>query len=181
MKLTVKWLIATYCLILSPVTLAVAANEANSHLASKPVNNRLDKRIHNKLTVKINFMQFDTLTEKPYLALWYSLPNKHYTPLKVLRADSKWLRDLKSFWRYIARYQRERLDGITSATVKSGKHSFSFALPKTTRTQTHGFWVEVARENGSRELLKINMQPGQQTQTCIEGTKEISLFCVDYQ
>ncbi|QQX78576.1 DUF2271 domain-containing protein [Shewanella sp. KX20019] len=173
MNLTMKYLINALFLLLSPVALAAQASEADSNAPRITSSN--------KLLIEVNLSQFNMLTEKPYLALWYSLPNKQYTPLKVLRADSKWLRDLKSFWRYIARYQREKLDGITSATVRSGSHKFSFELPATAATETHRYWLEVVRENGTRELLEVSMAAKQPSRNCINGTKEVNLFCVEYR
>lgn len=165
-------ILCTLYLLLSPAALSAQPQQFNRLTLSDGTNN--------KLSIQVDVSQFNTLTEKPYLALWYSLPNKQYTPLKVLRADSKWLRDLKSFWRFIARYQREKLDGITAATVKPGLHQFVFELPDKAMTQVHQYWLEVVRENGKRELLNISMPPQQQNKICVNGTTEVNIFCVEY-
>lgn len=140
-----------------------------------------------RLIIDIKLASFNHFTEKPYVALWYSSPTEEKTPLLVLRGDSKWLRDLKSFWRYIARYQRDKLDGVTSATVKSGEHQFSFNVPQNATNQALQYWIEVVRENGARELLNVNMTANIMTsennlniKNCIQGKKEIASFCVSY-
>ncbi|QFU22195.1 DUF2271 domain-containing protein [Shewanella eurypsychrophilus] len=153
-------------------------------VSAKPIPTKKEKR----LSVEIALTQFTSFSEKPYLALWYSEENKTNTPLLVLRADSKWLRDLKSFWRYIARYQREKLDGVTSATVKSGAHQFTFELPHNALSKKYRYWLEVVRENGDRELLNISIAPNTEhvnshliEKNCVQGKQEIDSFCVSYQ
>ena len=171
MYISLRKIICTLTLL----TLPLAATANNS------VSNSDSNSMATSLSIEVGLKQFNALTEKPYLALWYSLPNSQYTPLKVLRSDSKWLRDLKSFWRYIARYHREKLDGITAATVKPGQHEFQFSLPNKATTEAHKYWLEVVRENGERELISINMPAQKQNKICVKGTKEISLFCVEYK
>ncbi|MCL1061635.1 DUF2271 domain-containing protein [Shewanella benthica] len=168
MKLTLQLLIALYFFSLAT---QASANQTST-LEGK------------KLSVEITLTPFTFFTEKPYLALWYSQKNQTDTPLLVLRADSKWLRDLKSFWRNVARYQRGKLDGITSATVKSGAHVFTFDLPKDALSQIISYKLEVVRENGDRELLSINMVPDAEhhskQKVCSQGKLEIASFCLSY-
>lgn len=140
-----------------------------------------------QLVVDISLMSFTQFTEKPYLALWYTDVADEKTPLLVLRGEIKWLRDLKSFWRNIARYQRDKLDGITAATVKAGDYRYQFPLPQHASEHSVEYQLEVVRENGARELLTLKIDPTSQqssplsNKTCLEGKKEIRLFCIRYE
>ena len=128
------------------------------------------------LFVNIELSSFGYLSEKPYLALWLSRENElskgdsEYKALVLLREKVKWLRDLKKFWRNIAREHRQESDAVTSATSKNKKLSYQFELAESWQ----GISLEVVRENGNRELIFF---PISLDKTCINGKFEIERFC----
>lgn len=105
---------------------------------------------------------------RPYVALWVEdASGKHMTNLSVWYQQTanaeghgtKWLPDLRQWWRKSGRTLEVPVDGITGPTRPAGKHqlSFSDAQPQL-RNLAAGQYVlvtESSREVGGRELLRI--------------------------
>ena len=127
-----------------------------------------------QLYITVEFPDFRGPTEPPYLALWYS-DSVGKTPLLVQRDKVKWLKDLKTFWRHLGRYQRQQADAVTSATRRTHSQNYTFSVPEHQGPLT--LWLEVARENGQRELLKA---PVDGDSRCLAGEKEIHQWCIRY-
>ncbi|PUA30507.1 MAG: hypothetical protein B0W54_08480 [Cellvibrio sp. 79] len=97
---------------------------------------------------------------KPYLALWISdstaKPVKH---LRLLGDNSRWLRELKLWWRRQGRLDDGLVDAISGATEKpasyhlewDGRDDFGNPLAQ----GSYEFHIEVAREHGDHELVSI--------------------------
>ncbi len=123
-----------------------------------------------KLFVQIELTPFLTKHQPPYFALWLSNDKKQHKALVVIRDKVKWLRDLKKFWRDIARENRSESDAVTSATNINKKFNYSYEI--------EGIWqyisLEVVRENGSRELIYF---PLSSKEVCIQGKVEIVVLC----
>lgn len=97
---------------------------------------------------------------KPYLALWISdsagKPVKH---LRLLGDNSRWLRELKLWWRRQGRLDDGLVDAISGATEKpasyqlewDGRDDFGKPLAK----GNYELHVEAAREHGDHELVNI--------------------------
>ena len=129
---------------------------------------------HHRLSVSLELPRFSGPTEPPYLAFWYR-QGERYQPLLVQRDKVKWLRDLKVFWREFARYNRQQVDAVTSATRRvRGGQRFEFQLPASDMPLQ--LWVEVVRENGERELLATELVVGEES-LCILGQVEIAKLC----
>ena len=105
---------------------------------------------------------------RPYVALWVEdASGKHLANLSVWYQQTanaeghgtKWLPDLRQWWRKSGRTLKVPVDGVTGPTRPVGKHAIRFdhkhpslaKLPAGSYTLV----VEAAREVGGRELLKI--------------------------
>lgn len=104
---------------------------------------------------------------RPYLAVWIENPQDQSvaTTLAVwydlrLRNDlgKMWLRNLRTWWRKAGETMELPTDGISGATRVAGKHVLRYET-----TQAHlaklpagdyNLAVEVAREQGGRELIR---------------------------
>ena len=87
------------------------------------------------------------------LAVWYKLKNNEGT---------KWLKDMRQWWRKSGRELDMPVDGLSSATRAPGEHRVRVALDKLpVKDLAEGEYqlvVEAAREVGGRELLRIPFQ-----------------------
>ncbi len=72
---------------------------------------------------------------------------------------TKWLPDLRQWWRKSGRTLKVPVDGVTGPTRPAGKHALQFddAHPELKKLPPGSYTlvVEAAREVGGRELLKI--------------------------
>lgn len=101
---------------------------------------------------------------RPYVALWVEKAGTSAKTVAVwydydMKANegTKWLRDVRQWWRAAGRSMTFPANGITGATKAPGTHKISF-----TRAQLgamapgqYTLVVEAAREVGGRELLRI--------------------------
>ena len=105
---------------------------------------------------------------RPYVALWVEdASGKHQANLSVWYQQTsnaeghgtKWLPDLRQWWRKSGRTLTVPVDGITGPTRPAGKHTLSFSdAQPALRNLAAGQYVLVAeavREVGGRELLRI--------------------------
>ena len=105
---------------------------------------------------------------RPYVALWVEdASGRHMTNLSVWYQQTsnaeghgtKWLPDLRQWWRKSGRTLTVPVDGITGPTRPAGKHALSFSdAQPALRNLAAGQYVLVAeavREVGGRELLRI--------------------------
>lgn len=105
--------------------------------------------------------------KRPYVAVWIEQPdNKVAAQLAVwydarLRNDegTKWLADMRLWWRRIGRDVTVPIDAVTSATRNPGLHSLSFAEGRAPLGKLpageYRLQVEAVREHGGRELLTV--------------------------
>lgn len=105
---------------------------------------------------------------RPYVAVWVEgADGKAVADLAVWYQakdtkeghGTKWLPDLRQWWRKSGRTLKVPVDGVTGPTRPAGKHALAFdekhpALAKLPPGQ-YTLVVEAAREVGGRELLKI--------------------------
>lgn len=84
------------------------------------------------------------------LAVWYEVSNKEGT---------KWLADLKQWWRRSGREQDFPIDGVTGATRPVGQHQLKFdaakAPLKDLAAGEYTLVVEAVREVGGREMVRL--------------------------
>jgi hypothetical protein len=83
------------------------------------------------------------------LAVWYQVRGDH----------TKWLPDLRQWWRRGGRDVKVPVDGLTGATRPVGQHSLKFdasqAPLKGLKPGQYALVVEAVREVGGREALRI--------------------------
>jgi len=125
---------------------------------------------------------------RPYVAVWIEdTSNKAAANLSVWyqqRSTSegqgtKWLPDLRQWWRKSGRSLDLPIDGVTGPTRPAGQHVLSFTdhLPQLRDLPAGQYHlvVEAVREVGGRELLKIPFTwPAEMTQNgSAQGTTEL--------
>lgn len=111
--------------------------------------------------------------QKPVdLAVWYDVKMKD-------NGGTKWLSDMRLWWRKSGRNLTMPVDGVSGATRAPGTHDVSFTegkkpLGKLPAGQ-YEFVIEAAREVGGREFLRIPFQwppKGAETLTA-QGSSEL--------
>lgn len=104
---------------------------------------------------------------KPYVAVWLEKADGSvaanlsvWYDVKLKNAEgTKWLKDMRQWWRRTGRELSFPVDGVTQPTKPVGTHALSFTegkspLPKLAAGQ-YKLMVEAAREVGGRELVSI--------------------------
>ena len=81
------------------------------------------------------------------VAVWYDVKKGGNEP------GTKWLSDLRSWWRKGGRSLKMPADGISGATRAPGQ--YSIPLPRDLRPGNYILNVEAARETGGRELVSL--------------------------
>lgn len=88
------------------------------------------------------------------LAVWYQLTSR-----AGAEAGTKWLPDLRQWWRRSGRELAMPVDGVSGATRPVGEHQVSFATGKAPlgalEAGRYRLVVEAAREEGGREQVDI--------------------------
>ncbi|MFI8718400.1 DUF2271 domain-containing protein [Stenotrophomonas sp. NPDC077464] len=113
---------------------------------------------------KLNVAEY----HRPYVAVWLEgADQKVAANLAVWYQQTgnseghgtKWLPDLRQWWRKSGRELKVPVDGVTGPTKPAGTHALSFTdrqpALKTLAPGNYTLVVEAAREVGGRELLKI--------------------------
>lgn len=81
------------------------------------------------------------------LAVWYDVKKKGNEP------GTKWLSDLRTWWRKGGRSLNLAADGVSGVTRAPGAHRIP--LPANLKPGAYTLYVEAARENGGRELVSV--------------------------
>ena len=109
------------------------------------------------------------------LAVWYDVRNKG----NAEGEGTKWLKDMRQWWRRTGRELQMPVDGVSSATRPAGKHQIpltegSVALPKLA-PGAYKLYVEAARESGGREIVSIPFQwpPAKAERAQVAGNSEL--------
>jgi hypothetical protein len=118
---------------------------------------------------------------RPYVAVWVEGPDgKHEANLSVWYQQTsnaeghgtKWLPDLRQWWRKSGRSLAVPVDGITGPTKPAGKHTLSFTdrspQLRGLAPGQYSLVVESVREVGGRELLRVPFS--WKTGTTLAGT-----------
>ncbi|CAN4278346.1 DUF2271 domain-containing protein [Pseudoxanthomonas sp. LjRoot125] len=113
---------------------------------------------------KLNVAEY----HRPYVAIWVEgADQKVAANLSVWYQQrdtaeghgTKWLPDMRQWWRKSGRTLKVPVDGVTGPTKPVGKHALSFTdkQPELAKLAPGEYTlvVEAAREVGGRELLKI--------------------------
>jgi len=107
---------------------------------------------------------------RPYVAVWVEGPDQKVAANLAVWYDvklkndegTKWLKDMRQWWRRSGRELTMPADGISGATRPVGEHQLSFSEGKAPLGKLaegkYELVVEAAREVGGRELLRIPFQ-----------------------
>jgi hypothetical protein len=103
---------------------------------------------------------------RPYVAIWLeSKAPKSATTLAVWydtklkdNEGTKWLKDMRQWWRTVGRELTMPADGLSSPTRQPGEHTVSFTPPANLAAGEYELVVEAAREVGGRELVRLPVQ-----------------------
>ena len=139
--------------------LTVTALGASAMVASPAGAQTLDLTI---TIPRLNVAEY----HRPYVAIWLEKEGAAPRTLAVwydhdMRANegTKWLRDVRQWWRASGRAMSFPADGVTGATRAPGTHKLSFTAGRGPMPQLSGgkytLVVEAAREVGGRELLRL--------------------------
>ncbi|RRD55889.1 DUF2271 domain-containing protein [Comamonadaceae bacterium OH2545_COT-014] len=108
---------------------------------------------------------------RPYVAVWIESADPAAVPPATLAVwyevktrngegtGTKWLKDMRQWWRRTGRDLTMPIDGVSGATRPAGVHALSFTegsgpMPKLP-AGSYKLMVEAAREVGGRELLTV--------------------------
>ncbi len=100
-------------------------------------------------------------------------------------SGTKWLPDLRQWWRRSGRAMTLPVDGVTGATRPVGSHTLRFGSDagplKELAPGSYKLVVEAAREVGGRELLKLPLvwPPTQAVQASAQGSSELGRIALD--
>jgi hypothetical protein len=124
---------------------------------------------------------------RPYLAIWLEDEQRRATnlavwyDLKMKDAEgTKWLKDLRQWWRKSGRSLELPIDGMTSATRAPGKHRMAFSSEKTPLNTLpagqYRLFIEAAREVGGREVVSMPFAwpPRQSITDTLTGKEELA-------
>ena len=130
---------------------------------------------------------------RPYVAIWIEKPDQTVAANLAVWYDvklkenegTKWLKDMRQWWRRIGRTLEMPVDGLSSATRAPGEHQLSF--PEGTSTLgalapgRYELVVEAAREVGGRELLRVPFEwpPKSALSLTTRGEHELGALVVD--
>lgn len=101
---------------------------------------------------------------KPYVAIWVEKAGAKAKTVAVwydydMKANegTKWLRDVRQWWRAAGRSMTFPANGITGATRAPGAHKLSFSRAQLGAAAPGQYMlvIEAAREVGGREFLRI--------------------------
>jgi hypothetical protein len=112
------------------------------------------------------------------LAVWYDLQAKN-------NEGTKWLKDIRQWWRKSGRELQMPVDGLSGATRAPGEHALNLASAKAALGQLpageYQLVVEAAREVGGRELVRVPFTwPPKAPQTLkAQGSSELGTVTLD--
>ncbi len=104
---------------------------------------------------------------RPYVAIWLERPDQSFVgnvavwyDLKLKNNEgTKWLKDMRQWWRRTGRELSMPVDGLSSATRPPGEHRVAIdpaGLPLSgLAAGEYHMVIEAAREVGGREILRV--------------------------
>ncbi|MGF1755396.1 DUF2271 domain-containing protein [Vibrio makurazakiensis] len=141
-----------------------------------------------KLDINFELPKIDTsMYARPYVAVW--LEDSKRKPVKTMElwvGKDEWLKDLRSWWRKVGRYDRELVDAVTSATRPAGQYRFVWDgkndAGERLEQGVYTLHIEVVREHGGRNYLRQKIElNGSQSVYELAPTEETGLITVNYQ
>lgn len=127
---------------------------------------------------------------RPYVAIWIEKPDQSFVGNLAVWYDiklrnnegTKWLKDMRAWWRKSGRELNMPVDGLSGATRAPGEHSLQFgdAALGPLAPGEYAVVLEAAREVGGRELVKLPFvwPPKGATTTRASGQHELGAISV---
>ena len=127
---------------------------------------------------------------RPYVAVWVARADQGvasnlavwYEMKKANAEGTKWLKDMRQWWRRSGRELTVPVDGVTGPTRPVGTHALTFGAqhPELGKLPPGDYTlvVEAAREVGGRELVKVPFKWGGAGSGKAKGTSELGLVSV---
>jgi hypothetical protein len=112
------------------------------------------------------------------LAVWYDLKQRD-------KEGTKWLKDMRQWWRKSGRELDMPVDGLSGATRPPGEHEIALASGKPPLGELpagdYQLVVEAAREVGGRELLRLpfNWPPTGVQTLQVKGQHELGVVALE--
>jgi hypothetical protein len=130
---------------------------------------------------------------RPYVAVWVEREDHSvaanlavwYDMKKADGEGTKWLKDMRQWWRRSGRDQTMPIDGVSGATRTAGQHQLRFTDGKpplgTLAPGHYELVVEAAREVGGREAQRIAFDWPVKTPTHLsaKGSDELGQITLD--
>ncbi len=132
---------------------------------------------------------------RPYIAVWVEKAGESgpavaqlavwYDTKKQNNAGTKWLKDMRQWWRKAGRDMQMPADGVSGATRAPGEHTMTFTEGKAPLGKLpageYQIVVEAAREVGGRELVRVPFvwPPKAAQSTNAKGEHELGGVTVD--
>ncbi|AUV87819.1 DUF2271 domain-containing protein [Vibrio campbellii] len=141
-----------------------------------------------KVDFEFELPKIDTsMYARPYVALW--IEDEKRKPVKTIQlwvGKDEWLKDLRSWWRKVGRYDRELVDAVTSATRPAGQYRFVWDGTNDDGQRLeqgdYTLHVEVVREHGGRNYLRQKIQlADKEVRYQIKPTEETGVITVNYK
>jgi hypothetical protein len=137
------------------------------------------------LTVKFDLPQLNVAEyHKPYVAVWIERADQSVTnTLAVLydvkkrdNAGTKWVKDLRTWWRKAGNETTLPMDGVSGATRAAGTQTMTFAASHPGLANLpagdYKLAIEVAREHGGRDVVHVPFTWGGKKQEASAAGKE---------
>lgn len=140
------------------------------------------------LAVKFTLPQLQVAEyHRPYVAIWVEKPDQAFVAnLNVLydlkkrdNAGTKWLKDMRQWWRKSGRDLSMPVDGVSAATRAPGEHTLTYAGAKSPLDKLpagdYQVVIEASREAGGREVVRVpfRWQPKAASVTSAQGREEL--------
>ena len=129
---------------------------------------------------------------KPYAAFWIETPDQNfvrnlsvwYDLKKKNNGGTKWLKDIRQWWRKSGRDLTMPVDGLSGATRAPGEHDMHFTTRDALNKLPAGEYVlvaEASREAGGREVVRVPFAwPPKGTQTIqAKGNHELGAIALE--
>lgn len=140
-----------------------------------------------KLDVQLELPKIDTtMYARPYVAVWVEdNSRKSVKTIELWVGKDEWLKDLRSWWRKVGRYDRELVDAVTSATRPAGQYRFVWDGKSDSGEKLeqgeYTIHIEVVREHGGRNYLRQKVMLGSENVSYqLKPTEETGEITLDY-
>ena len=143
------------------------------------------------LALKLDVPQLNVAEyHRPYIAAWLENADQKvvanlavlYDTKKKDNAGTKWLKDMRQWWRKSGRDVEMPMDGVSGATKAPGEVSLTFPGAKAALDKlpagNYTLLVEAAREAGGREVVKVPLQWPPQAKQDLKGQAKQELGAV---